>query len=707
MESNGFQEALDHIRGQADTEFAKGRLFERLMARYFRTDPLYSERFSRVYLWADWAGERGLNARDTGIDLVAEERDGGYCAIQCKCYGRGTRITKAAIDSFLSASAREPYTSGIIVDTGKDWSANALATIENLRTKCHVLRFDDLASQAIDWPDLAHQEPEALRVHVEPFTVRPHQQEALAAVEEGFSEKSRGKLVMACGTGKTFTALRIAESLVGAGGRVLYLVPSIALFQQTMREWAEQKEVPHRYVGICSDTRAGKVDEDASLQELEIPVTTDPELICDALQAAPADVMTVVFSTYQSLELVRRSQEAGAPQFDLTLCDEAHRTTGVERPGDRTSPFVLVHDEEAIRSARRLYMTATPRLYTEGAKAKADRHGVPLYSMDDELVYGPEFHRLPFSRAVEQGLLSDYRVAIFTVSEDDGTPLVQESIKRARESGKTMTLSDTARINGCWQALQKPEGPDADADEAPPLRRAIAFSNSIAASENFKDWVPDVLAASIEHLPEDQREGAYGLETEHVDGRNHALERKAKLDWLRGETPNACRILSNARCLSEGVDVPALDAVLFLSPRNSPVDVVQAVGRVMRKAPGKRYGYIILPVTIPPGADPMQALDHDDCFGAVWSVLQALRSHDETFDAEVNQLDLNRQPSKRIIFGGAIDSSGQLPEQGVLPFPPLDLPPGAVYAKIVEKCGDREYWRGLGRRHCRNLHQTA
>ena len=215
---------------------------------------------------------------------------------------------------------------------------------------------------------------------------------------------------MACGTGKTFAALRIAEAIAGIGGRVLYLVPSISLLQQSMREWATQRAIPHRYIGICSDTRAGKTDEDASLQELEIPVTTDPAKISRALRLSCPEAITVVFCTYHSLAIVEQAQDDGAPAFDIVLCDEAHRTTGIEQPGDKTSPFVLVHDAQRIRAEKRLYMTATPRLYTEGAKAKAARHDIEVFSMDDEATYGPEFHCLPFSRSVEQDLLSDYKV---------------------------------------------------------------------------------------------------------------------------------------------------------------------------------------------------------------------------------------------------------------------------------------------------------
>ena len=259
---------------------------------------------------------------------------------------------------------------------------------------------------------------------------------------QGFAEHDRGKLIMACGTGKTFTALRIAEAVAGSGGRVLYLVPSISLFQQSMREWAEQKEIPHRYIGICSDTRAGRNDEDASLQELEIPVSTDPAAITDALQDAPPDALTVVFCTYHSLGLVEQAQDAGAPRFDLVLCDEAHRTTGIERPGDNTSPFVLVHDAERIRADKRLYMTATPRLYTEGAKSKAVRHDIEVFSMDDAAVYGLEFHRLPFSRAVEQDLLSDYKVVVLAISESHVNAALQAHL--AAEDSQ-INLDDAAK----------------------------------------------------------------------------------------------------------------------------------------------------------------------------------------------------------------------------------------------------------------------
>ena len=691
---DGFQRTLDHIRSVAGTESEKGRLFERLMKKYFTIDPVYRDRFSNVWLWSEWAAVRhDFDGADTGVDLVAEELGGGFCAIQCKCHAPGTRISKAHLDSFISASAREPFTARIVVDTGDEWGPNAEKTITRLTPACAVLRFGDLASRPFDWPDLVRGEPEGLSLRGEPFSLRPHQQAAFDDVTAGLKEHGRGKMIMACGTGKTFTALRIAEAVAGAGGRVLYLVPSISLFQQSMREWAEQRSLTHRYVGICSDTRAGRNDEDASLQELEIPVTTDRATIGKALRDAPSKAMTVVFCTYHSLVLVEQAQEEGAPSFDLVLCDEAHRTTGIERPGDKTSPFVLVHDSKRIRAEKRLYMTATPRLYTEGARAKAASHNIEVFSMDDPVTYGPELHRLPFSRAVEQELLADFKVVVFTMSEQH----VDAALQAHLSSGDSdIKITDAAKIIGCWSALQNPENKRPADGHSHRLGRAIAFTNTIDSSKSLETHWKDIVERAIERLPEAERPRAFHCEIRHVDGQHHALDRKARIEWLKGSSEGSCRILSNARCLSEGIDVPALDAVLFMNPRNSQVDVVQAVGRAMRKASGKTYGYIVLPVAVPAGIEPAAALNDNKRFAAVWSVLRALRSHDDSFAADINKIDLNNTPTGRIIFstGGPIDSDDgvNLSAKPTLPFPPLDLPPGAIYAKIVEKCGDRKYW---------------
>ena len=686
----GLQGVISYIREEASSQYRVGNEFERLIKQYFSVDPLYKERFSDVWLWGEWTALRtDFDATDIGIDLVAQESSGEYCAIQCKCFAENTRITKPQIDSFIAASASRDFTKRILVHTGGELGANVRRTIEPLGADFQVIGYGHLAGRPVNWPDLRQEHPEQLDYRQQPFKLMPHQKEAFDDVVNGFEDSDQGKLIMACGTGKTFTALRIAEEIAGTGGRVLYLVPSIGLFSQAMREWAEQQGVRHRYIGICSDESAGKNTEDVPIQELEIPVTTDPLKISEALQETDAEAMTVVFCTYHSLPLVEQAQDEGAPAFDLILCDEAHRTTGIDAPGDNTSPFVLVHDAERIRAEKRLYMTATPRLYTEGVKAKAARHDIEVFSMDDPTTYGPEFHRLPFSKAVGQNLLSDYKVVILTMYEPDSDATLQGYIATG---GSEINITDATKIIGCWRALQSPEGKPREGAAIKPLTRAIAFNNTIRNSKRLVEHWNGVVESAVAQMPNNRRPVNFTCETQHVDGQHNAFDRKNRIEWLKGDSDGVCRILSNARCLSEGIDVPALDAVLFMTPRKSHVDIVQAVGRVMRKAEGKDYGYIILPVAIPPGTDPTDALDNDERFAAVWSVLRALRSHDDRLNAEINKIDLNNNPGDTFIFDDGGDGGDDQDLQSLIPFGPVEIPAQDIFAKIVEKCGDRKYW---------------
>ena len=685
----GFKGTLEYIREVAKTQHKKGELFERLMLRYFTEDPDYKEQFSDVWLWKQWAQLRtDFDGRDIGIDLVAKKQDGSYCAIQCKCYEETTKVSKPDIDSFISASASDIFTLRILVNTGGELGTNALGAIVPLGEKFRIIRFSDLENSPFTWPNLSIQEPEELTYTQRRFNLKEHQQEAFDDVVKNFKEHDRGQLIMACGTGKTFTALRIAEEIAGVEGRVLYLVPSISLLSQAMREWSDQRGIDHTYIGICSDKSAGDTAEDASIQELKIPVTTDPLSISTALQNTETDKMTVVFCTYQSLPLIEAAQNGGAPQFDIVFCDEAHRTTGVDKPGDKTSPFLLVHDPERIRANKRLYMTATPRLYTESARTKAADYNADVFSMDDEEKYGKEFHRLPFSKAVEIGELSDYKVAIFGISEHEVNSALAGDTGRY---GSEININDATRIIGCWRALQNPENKDKDDETRKPLRRVITFTNRIDESKALAHYWNEIIEDATENLPDDEIPDNFECETKHVDGTDHVLNRKARLDWLKGDVEGVCRILSNARCLSEGIDVPALDAVIFYKPRKSHIDVVQAVGRVMRKAPGKEFGYVVLPVAIPADRDPAEALDDNERFSNVWSVLNALRSHDDRFDAKINSIDLNKELPDSIVIGGT--RHGDTDWIGTqLPLMPIEIPVEAILSKIVDKCGDKRYW---------------
>ena len=693
------EEALTTLRAGSTDMAGLGRRFERLFQKALsQHDGALGNRFKHVWLWNDWPG-RGF--ADMGIDLVAEEHEGGLCAIQCKCHEADRPVRKSAIDSFMSASEAAQFTSRLLVNTGGIIERNALRILEESPKPCRVLDRTELDAWPVDW-----RVPVAELQWRKPPRFSPHcyQQDAIDQVHAKFQNQDRGQLILPCGTGKTAVTLWIAEAEVGVGGRVLYLVPSIALMAQTMREWGAQRGMEHRYIGICSDTRAGRTDEDASLLELDIPVTTDQDRITEALGQDRPLAMTVVFCTYQSLPRVVKAQDAGAPAFDLTICDEAHRTTGVEKEAGNTetetSPFRLVHDQQKVRTSKRLYTTATPRLYTEGAKRRAADLRSEIFSMDDPAVYGPEFYRMTFAQAIDGGWLSDYRVLILTLDSERTAAALEHSLALEADTG--LNLEDATKLLGCWDALAAPgrqfqlfarhqgrEPGPLTGEKHHSLHRAIAFTNTIRQSQRVQKHWGTIIESMRERAAKEQQDSLLACDIKHVDGTKNSLTRSRMLTWLKGGDENGCHVLSNARCLTEGVDVPALDAVLFLAPRKSQVDVVQAVGRVMRTAPGKEYGYIILPVVIPPGADPEQALDDNQTYQLVWSVLRALRSHDERLDLKINSLDLNQPASKDPIIGPEppIDPILQLPLNFL-----FQIPPGAIYARIVEKCGDRKYW---------------
>ena len=464
----------------------------------------------------------------------------------------------------------------------------------------------------------------------------PLQAEAISDVVHGLDVHSRGRLIMACGTGKTFTSLRIAEQVVEDGGRILFAAPSIALVAQARREWLRHSARPLRSVVVCSDRTAGGRHEnkDIRVTEIECPVTTDPGVIAQSLRG---DGPTrVVFCTYQSLDKVADAQlRHGAPEFALAIADEAHRTTGALSRGRGKVDFQRFHDEAQLDAAKRLYMTATPRVYTDKSKVRHALRGIDVVDMGDIGVYGPELHRLRFSTAVKEGMLSDYRVIVLGVSRGSVTPGLRrqlESLFTSKTDKRAPTTSDMTRVLGVSLALNGlTEGSAAERPER--LPRTIAYANSIARSSWYAKALRDrqVLSATTRRMDAGR---AMKLKTEHLDARSSALDRNQALRKLaqagRKGSEDECRVISNVRLFTEGVDVPELNAVAFLDPRKSQVDVVQAVGRVMRTAKDKRFGYIVVPVVIEPDGDFMTALERgSEGYEAVGKVLRALQSHDE------------------------------------------------------------------------------
>lgn len=728
-----FQKILQKYRTQSFSERNKGERFERLMQSYLQTDPNYVFLFKNVWMWEDFPSKDDLGGNDTGIDLVALTDDGDYWAVQCKCYSESATIDKPSVDSFLSTSSRQfrnekgelvNFSNRLWISTTNKWGVNATEAIKNQTPPVSRINLIDLEEAPVDWEKLEKGITGELS-RKEKKSLRPHQSEALQKTNDYFqSGGERGKLIMACGTGKTFTALRIAENETNHQGFVLFLVPSIALLGQSLREWSSDSVEPINAVCICSDPEVSRKktkieDSDSySILDLALPASTNPMQILrqfKQIERRKKKGMVVVFSTYQSIEVISEAQKllkkekTRFGEFDLIICDEAHRTTGVSIAGEDESVFTKVHNNEFIQSKKRLYMTATPRLFTDDVKSKAAQVDATLCSMDDKSLYGEEIYRIGFGEAVEKNLLSDYKVLILSLNESNVPPSIQKMI--ADETNE-INSDDASKLIGCINALSKQvlgdEGLIKDNDPDP-MKRAVAFCSSIAISERITTTFNVASDEYISSLPSEESEKMVSISSKHIDGSMNAPQRDELLGWLKeGGEDNECRVLTNVRCLSEGVDVPSLDAVLFLSARNSQVDVVQSVGRVMRRSPNKKYGYIIIPVIIPSHINPSEALDDNERFKVVWSVLNALRAHDDRFNATINKIELNKRKPVNIIFGGIGSSFGgdgyskvgereeeynkvrkEISDQLSIQFEELK---GAVFAKMVQKVGDRRYW---------------
>ena len=723
-----FQSVLKKYRKFSFSERDKGNRFERLMLAYLQTDPKYAFKFKKVCLWNDFSGRADLGGSDTGIDLVALTYEGDYWAIQCKCYQENSTIDKPAVDSFLSTSSREfkneqiqttRFAHRLWISTTNHWGLNATEAITNQNPPVTRINLFDLIEAPVDWEKLeqgAHGET----ARTAKKTLLPHQKDALDKAHEYFKTAERGKLIMACGTGKTFNSLRIAEHETKGKGTILFLVPSIALLGQALREWSADANEPINAICICSDPEVSKRknknnDTDTfSVIDLALPASTDPKNILQQFEGAKVKKtgMTVVFSTYQSIDVIAKAQNVllknGFKEFDLIICDEAHRTTGVTLAGENEKDFTKVHNANFIKAKKRLYMTATPRLYNDDVKSKAAQAEAILCSMDDPKLYGEEIYRIGFGEAVERGLLTDYKVLILTLSDADVPPAVQKMISKDSE----INADDASKLIGCINALSKQflgdDGKTKEIDPEP-MRRAVAFCQNISVSKKIRDTFNIATDAYLGSLPAEKKEQMVTIESKHMDGTMSAPTRDELLGWLKAPTDNnECRILTNVRVLSEGVDVPSLDAVLFLSAKNSQVDVVQSVGRVMRKAPNKKYGYIIIPVVVPADVEADKALDDNERYKVVWTVLNALRAHDDRFNATVNKIELNRNRPNQIMvgrpeysfdeYGNALsirgdastyETNNEINRQMALQFEQLQ---SVVFARMVQKVGNRRYW---------------
>lgn len=728
-------DALDPIVNGSATTKEKGDKYEAACIYYLKNDPFYALFFSRVGTIAqalEWDDCPVHDTQDNGIDLMAQTAEAGeWWAIQCKCYDGEKDLPKGICDSFFAHAAFiDGVDSLMVMTTAKGPGKNLQKQID--ASGSMYIDTAKMAASNIDWAPFIEGVPAGERVT---YDLRPHQERAVAAIEEKWAEFDRCKAIMACGTGKTLMSLRLVEDWIGpAAGTILFCAPSISLVGQSMREWMGQSRVPMSSLVVCSDSKASRKDDviPMTLDSFEYPATTNPESLYRSFRRcrhSNPDGLVVIFSTYQSIGVIHDAQALGMPEFDIVVCDEAHRTTGNALPGvskTEASAFMKIHFNENVAAKKRLYMTATPRIYGETAKRKGAEEDYTIASMDDESIYGPTAYQIKFGEAVEQKLLTDYKVVVLTVQEDaigDRLPSLESD-----QGVNAMSLepSDIGKIIGCWKGLvDHGEGAPDDATglggmlvvddvetmvtDCKPLHRAVGFCSTINASKT----ITEAFSQIVEKFAEDEHEELpLKCELRHVDGNMPSDQRTRNITWLGGDVAeDECRILTNARCLAEGIDVPNLDAVIFFNAKNSTVDVVQAVGRVMRRAEGKDFGYIILPIFVPAGMTPEEALDDSKVFANVWSILQALRSHDERIEAKVNALALQQEAEKNKVAGSANQKgwdAGDLKlkqeeesqkaaeiTQGVqmrLTFFPVERWEKAVKTTLVKKCGTRIYW---------------
>lgn len=744
-----FKDILARFRNESVTEHDKGAKFEKLIKRWFLTEPEYANVLDKVWLWEEFPGKESMGGVDLGIDLVAKTDEGKFWAIQCKCYKDDAVISKKMVDSFIANANRqfvddEMHTNRFDklfwVSTTSHWGKNAQESIKHQAIQFVPIYTNRLQYSSVNWKELVEgkQGKEALLAGK---TMRPHQIDALTKAHEYFENHDRGKMIMACGTGKTYTSLKIVENETKGNGLVLYMVPSIALLSQGLKSWAEDSQYKLKPVCICSDAKASQnVDDDENnLLDMSFPASTDVDTIVKHLKfyQAKGDFI-VVFSTYQSIDVVSKAQakllhetDGKFGKFDYIVCDEAHRTTGAKSKNKNESHFTKIHDNDFIQGAKRLYMTATPRYYKDSVKKNAEEKDFILWSMDDESIYGKEFYRIGFGKAVSLGLLTDYKVLVLTVSEDELSDELKAGIKKDTE----LNADDYTKLVGCVNGLSKRIKGDNGAtiqEDPSKMHRAVVFCSSInrgkrstggICSTEFAEEFPKIAKLYKNDVQEEEKQQVVDVEVQHIDGAMNAQLRADKLEWLKEETgdDNKCRILSNVRCLSEGVDVPALDAVIFASARDSQVDVVQSVGRVMRSFHGKKFGYIIVPVVLPPGANPDDILGKESHrFNVVWDILNALRAHDDEFNATVNKINLNKNKPSKVVIGtipghtfamrndGGVsghDADGEnvntqlsqeeIAKQLEIKFGPLQ---DGIYAKLVEKVGDRLYWENWAKK---------
>ncbi|WRG08985.1 DEAD/DEAH box helicase family protein [Helicobacter pylori] len=695
----------------------KGSLFEKISKQFLQEHDSTNE-YESIDLWYDW--ELRGKERDKGIDIIITTSNEEYIAVQCKFHQNSVSYNDISpfLTQLLSGVGEVRFKKGIIISTS-NLTSEAIKAIEQVRSTGMGIDIDEITEEdfiysRIDWEKFDPTKTEGELPLCDKKKPHSHQTEAIDATKEYFSDpkNARGKLIMACGTGKTYTSLKIMEALEPK--ITLFLAPSIALLSQTFREYAQEKSEPFYASIVCSDDKVGQSknedNDDIKFSELPIkPSTRLEDILSVHKKAQKENKRFIIFSTYQSALRIKEAQEAGLNGINLIICDEAHRTVGAmysSNERDDKNAFTLCHSDENIKAKKRLYMTATPKVYSESSKAKAKEKDNVIYSMDDGEVFGEEIYTLNFSKAIALDLLTDYKVIILAVRKENlsgVTNSVNKKISQLKAEGtkldkKLINNEFVCKIVGTHKGLAKQdlivldEENKEDNDlknkkDTAPSQRAINFCKSINTSKNIKDSFETIMECYDEELKKKSFKNLK-ISIDHIDGTMNCKERLDKLENLNTFQPNTCKVLSNARCLSEGVDVPALDSIVFFDGKSAMVDIIQAVGRVMRKAKRKKRGYIILPIALEESE--IKNLDeavNNTNFKNIWKVIKALRSHDPSLVDEATFKE------KIKIFGS--DDGKKQDEKTLFDAILLQDLADAMYNVMPTKLGDRNYWENF------------
>ncbi len=611
MEKFNFKKIIEHL--SSSTSDQKGRSFERLCKWFLENDPYYSMQLKRVWLWNEWPGNWG---RDKGIDLVAEAQNGSLWAIQAKAYDENYYITKEDVDTFLSESSRKIFSFRLLMATTNNIGSNAREVLCAQEKKAGLCLRDTLESSDLDWSFALKNSDE--KITMKSKLPRKHQEAAINAVINGFEKSSIGQIYMACGTGKTLVGLWLAVKLQCKN--TLVLVPSISLVAQLYKEWsANAGDYIFDPIFVCSDSTVGKTHDDdfVSIDSIELgfPVTTNADEILKhySLNTRPK----VIFATYHSSPIIAQAcLQDPSFSFDLAIADEAHRCAG-----PATSDFATIVDKNGIKTKRKLFMTATPKIFSENVKQKTQEVAYEIVSMNDEEKFGPVFYTLLFSDAIREGLLSDYQVLISVM--DDAT------YREYAERGRFVAIGDhetDARTLASQLLVAK-------AIKKFDLKKVISFHNRKKSAQEFVA----TFSKAAQLLADDEKPCISFQQT--IFGEMQQAERKRILKQFENLSNKEAGLLGNVKCLSEGVDVPSLDGIVFVDPKGSEIDIVQAVGRAIRKSSNKKIGTIIIPIFVDSVSDEDLALDQS-CFKPIWKVVKALRAHDNVLAEELDSIRL-------------------------------------------------------------------